>query len=75
MRRFCALDARTLELLGSAVTRGALSARAFDRVARVARTIADLAVRIASRASTSPKRCVYRGGERTRRAERLTATA
>jgi magnesium chelatase family protein len=43
VRRFCALDASSLELLASAVTRGTLSARAFDRVARVARTIADLA--------------------------------
>ncbi len=32
-----------LALIEGAVTRGALSARAFDRIARVARTIADLA--------------------------------
>ena len=37
------LSAEPLALLESAVTRGALSARAFDRVIRVARTIADLA--------------------------------
>lgn len=43
VRRLCPLDADTLALLESAVTRGTLSARAFDRVARVARTIADLA--------------------------------
>jgi magnesium chelatase family protein len=43
VRRLCPLDAEPLALLESAVTRGALSARAFDRIARVARTIADLA--------------------------------
>lgn len=43
VRRFCALDGDALALLDAAVTRGALSARAFDRVTRVARTIADLA--------------------------------
>ncbi len=43
VRRVCPLDDATLELLQGAVTRGALSARAFDRVVRVARTIADLA--------------------------------
>ncbi|HEX3551578.1 MAG TPA: YifB family Mg chelatase-like AAA ATPase [Candidatus Elarobacter sp.] len=43
VRRLCPLDGPSLELLGGAVTRGALSARAFDRVVRVARTIADMA--------------------------------
>jgi magnesium chelatase family protein len=43
VRRMCPLDGDALALLESAVTRGTLSARAFDRVARVARTIADLA--------------------------------
>lgn len=43
VRRVCPLDAETLALLEGAVNRGTLSARAFDRVARVARTIADLA--------------------------------
>ncbi|GAC1575194.1 MAG: hypothetical protein NVS3B7_07600 [Candidatus Elarobacter sp.] len=43
VRRFCPLDADALSLLEGAVTRGTLSARAFDRVVRVARTIADLA--------------------------------
>ncbi|MEA2787589.1 MAG: magnesium chelatase family protein, partial [Candidatus Eremiobacteraeota bacterium] len=37
------LGSEPLALLEGAVTRGALSARAFDRVVRVARTIADLA--------------------------------
>jgi magnesium chelatase family protein len=43
VRRFCELDADALALLEGAVTRGTLSARAFDRITRVARTIADLA--------------------------------
>jgi magnesium chelatase family protein len=43
VRRMCPLDGDALALLEGAVTRGTLSARAFDRVARVARTIADLA--------------------------------
>jgi magnesium chelatase family protein len=43
VRRFCALDDAATELLRVASARGHLSARALDRIARVARTIADLA--------------------------------
>jgi magnesium chelatase family protein len=43
VRKLCALDTSSMALLEEAMTRGAVSARAFDRVARVARTIADLA--------------------------------
>jgi magnesium chelatase family protein len=43
VRRLCALGSDSLTLLESAIVRGTVSARAFDRVARVARTIADLA--------------------------------
>jgi magnesium chelatase family protein len=43
LRRFCVLDGPALELLRVASARGNLSARALDRIARVARTIADLA--------------------------------
>jgi len=42
MKQFCALDASTAELLKHAMTDLNLSARAYDRVLRVARTIADL---------------------------------
>jgi magnesium chelatase family protein len=42
-RRFCPLPADASRLLGLAVTRLGLSARAHDRLLRVARTIADLA--------------------------------
>ena len=39
----CALDAPTLQLLKNAMTEFNLSARAYDRILKVARTIADLA--------------------------------
>ena len=43
IKSFCALDESTLELLKFAMTDMKLSARAYDRVLKVARTIADLA--------------------------------
>ncbi|HEV2739168.1 MAG TPA: YifB family Mg chelatase-like AAA ATPase [Candidatus Elarobacter sp.] len=64
VRSLCALDAPTLELLGSAVSRGTLSARAFDRVARVARTIADLADTERIAREHVAEALVYRGGDR-----------
>ena len=42
MRQFCALNGKGEELLETAITRLGLSARAYDRVLKVARTIADL---------------------------------
>ncbi len=42
VRHYCALDEAGTALLRVAATRGNLSARALDRIARVARTIADL---------------------------------
>ena len=42
-RRHCPLPADAARLLGLAMTRLGLSARAHDRLLRVARTIADLA--------------------------------
>jgi len=42
MAEYCRLDSRSTRLLDAAVTRMALSARAYDRVRKVARTIADL---------------------------------
>lgn len=41
-RRHCALDTNSISLLRDAAAHGNLSARALDRLARVARTIADL---------------------------------
>lgn len=41
MREFCVLDDRSLKMLQSAMSQLDLSARAYDRILRVARTIAD----------------------------------
>jgi magnesium chelatase family protein len=43
MSRYCALDPRAARLLTTAAMKMALSARGYDRVRKVARTIADLA--------------------------------
>jgi magnesium chelatase family protein len=42
IRKHCVLDVAGLELLKQAVTNLNLSARAYDRILKVARTIADL---------------------------------
>ena len=42
LRRFCRLDSASEKTIENAVTRLGLSARAYDRILRVARTIADL---------------------------------
>ena len=42
IRQFCPLDAECVDLLKSSVNELGLSARAHDKVLRVARTIADL---------------------------------
>jgi magnesium chelatase family protein len=68
VRRHCPLEADALALLEGAVTRGALSARAFDRIARVARTIADLAGSEGIRREHVAEALIYRGFERTARA-------
>jgi magnesium chelatase family protein len=68
VRRFCPLGGDALRLLESAVTRGALSARAFDRIARVARTIADLAGMDHIAREHVAEALLYRGADRTRAA-------
>ena len=42
IRKFCVLDEVSLQLLKTAMERLNLSARAYDRILKVARTIADL---------------------------------
>ena len=43
LKAFCALDEATLELLKKAMNELKLSARAYDRILKASRTIADLA--------------------------------
>ena len=42
LRRFCKLDAESEKQMENAITRLGLSARAYDRILRVSRTMADL---------------------------------
>ena len=42
MIQYCALDGKLQNLIRHAITEFGLSARAYDRILRVARTIADL---------------------------------
>jgi magnesium chelatase family protein len=65
-RRFCALPPEAARLLGLAVTRLGLSARAHDRLLRVARTIADLAGADAIAAEHVAEAIQYRSLDRAR---------
>ena len=56
MKQHCGLDDSALRLLALASAKRQFSARALDRIARVARTIADLATAMPSMPNTSPKR-------------------
>ena len=42
IRRFCLIDSESTDLLRRAITKLGLSARAYDRILKVSRTIADL---------------------------------
>ena len=42
IRKYCQLDEQSQELLKTAITKLGLSARAYDRILKVSRTIADL---------------------------------
>jgi magnesium chelatase family protein len=64
MRRACELDAPSRNLLIAAIDRLALSARAHDRILKVARTIADLAGRETLEASHVAEAVQYRALDR-----------
>jgi magnesium chelatase family protein len=63
-RRFCMLDEPAMRLLSVASARRQFSARALDRIARVARTIADLSGREAIAAEHVAEAVQYRSLER-----------
>ena len=42
IRKYCAIDEKSNSLLGLAIKKQGLSARAYDRILKVSRTIADL---------------------------------
>jgi magnesium chelatase family protein len=56
-----------MQLLENAMTRGSVSARAFDRVARFARTIADLADSPAITRAHVAEALLYRSVDRSTR--------
>ncbi len=64
VRRFCALDERGRRLLDAAYERLGLSARAFHRILKVARTLADLAGKDAIQVGQVAEAIQYRSLER-----------
>ncbi len=64
MRRYCPLDEAAMRLLAHASAKRQFSARALDRIARVARTIADLAGDDTIRAEYVAEAVQYRSLER-----------
>ena len=64
MRTFCSLDDAAMKLLSLASAKRQFSARALDRIARVARTIADLAGSASIRAEHVAEAVQYRSLER-----------
>jgi magnesium chelatase family protein len=64
MRRYCSLDDAAMRLLAHASAKRQFSARALDRIARVARTIADLCGEASIRAEHVAEAIQYRSLER-----------
>lgn len=67
MRRFCTLDEAPMRVLGLAAAKRQFSARALDRIVRVARTIADLASSDEIRSEHVAEAITYRSLERLAR--------
>ena len=65
IRRFCALDAESENLLERAMLKQGLSARAHDRILKVARTIADLEASENVRSTHISEAINYRSLDRT----------
>ena len=64
IRKFCKLDAVCLSLLKNAMEQLQLSARAYDRILKVARTIADLDASEAIKATHISEAIQYRSLDR-----------
>jgi magnesium chelatase family protein len=65
LRRFCSLDIEAAEVLRHAMEELQLSARAYDRILKVARTIADLAASESIRPAHILEAIGYRTLDRT----------
>ena len=64
IRQFCKIDERSAELMKMAITKLGLSARAYDRILKVARTIADCASSESIRAEHISEAIQYRSLDR-----------
>ena len=65
IRRYCRIDAEGERLLEAAMTKQGLSARAYDRILKVSRTIADLEGREEIRPAHVAEAVGYRSLDRT----------
>jgi len=65
IRRYCRIDAESKQMLERAMTRLGLSARAYDRILKVSRTIADLEASAEIRSAHVAEAVGYRSLDRT----------